>query len=243
VVGRGALSMEIASGALHRGCRVTLVSDVQPLSRQLSNHLSGIFVDAARREGLRLVTTGKARLAGTARAPAVALADGTLLSADMVVSAVGDMPNTAWLEGSGLLTGGRLQADSRGRVREGIVAAGDAAWFPKVGGFGRVPLWTSAIEQARTAALGLLHGDAAPELAFQPYFWTEGFGLSLKAAGPTPVSGAPDFLETGAGNHSALMRWEHPDGSGTAMAVNYRIPVPKLRRLANSGAGAPAAAW
>ncbi|MCC3298210.1 NAD(P)/FAD-dependent oxidoreductase [Arthrobacter caoxuetaonis] len=239
VVGGGALGMEIASGALHQGCRVTLVSDVQPLTRQLGSHLSGVFIDAARRQGLRFVTAGKARLAGTAQAPAVALQDGVVLSADVVVSAVGDEPNTAWLEGSGVLTGGRLLADSRGRVRPGIVAAGDVAAFPSGSGYARVPLWTSAIEQAKTAALGLLHGDAAPELSFQPYFWTEGFGLSLKAVGPTPVDGAPDFHETGPAEHSALMRWEHPDGSGTAVAVNYRIPVPRLRRLANTGAAAP----
>ena len=107
-----------------------------------------------------------------------------------MVSAVGDEPNTAWLQDSGLLTGGRLLADSRGRVGPGIVAAGDVVAFPSAGGHGRVPLWTSAIEQAKTAALGLLQGDDAPELSFQPYFWTEGFGLSLKAVGSTPLDGA-----------------------------------------------------
>lgn len=239
VVGGGALGMEIASGALHQGCRVTLVSDVQPLSRQLGSHLSGIFVDAARRSGLRFVTAGKARLTGTVKAPAVALQDGAVLSADVVVSAVGDQPNTAWLQDSGLLTGGRLLADSRGRVGPGIVAAGDVVAFPSAGGHGRVPLWTSAIEQAKTAALGLLQGDDAPELSFQPYFWTEGFGLSLKAVGSTPLDGAPGFHETGPAEYSALMRWEQPDGSGTAVAVNYRIPVPRLRRLATTGAAAP----
>lgn len=238
VVGGGALGMEIASGALQQGCRVTLVSDVQPLSRQLGSHLSGVFIDAARRSGLRFVTAGKARLAGTAQAPAVALQDGVVLSADVVVSTVGDEPNTAWLQDSGLLTGGRLLADSRGRVGPGIVAAGDVAAFPGAAGHGRVPLWTSAIEQAKTAALGLLQGDAAPELSFQPYFWTEGFGLSLKVAGPAPVTGKPSFAETGTSADSMLLRWEDADGRGTAAALNYRIPVPKLRRLANLGPSA-----
>ena len=101
---------------------------------------------------------------------------------------------------------------------------------------------TSAIDQAKVAAGGLLHGDAAPELEFQPYFWTEGFGLSLKAVGFTPVSGAPDYAETGKDADSKLLRWEHADGSGTAVALNYRIPVPKLRRLANAGPGSLAPA-
>jgi hypothetical protein len=35
-----------------------------------------------------------------------------------------------------------------------------------------------------------------------------------------------------------LLRWDNPDGSGTAAAVNYRIPIPKLRRLADTGPAA-----
>ncbi|MEB7447186.1 MULTISPECIES: NAD(P)/FAD-dependent oxidoreductase [Arthrobacter] len=235
VIGGGALGMEVASGCLHAGCDVTLVSDGPPLSHQLGGHLSQLFVEAALREGLRVVDGGRARVVESGSGAQVVLADGTELSADLVVSAVGDEPNTGWLADSGLLTDGELHTDSRGRVRPEIVAAGDVACFPAGEGASRVPLWTSAIEQAKTAALGLLHGDAAPELEFQPYFWTEGFGLSLKSIGATPVSGPPDFCETEAQEGSQLLYWQHADGSGTAVAVNYRIPIPKLRRLANTG--------
>ncbi|WP_260979844.1 hypothetical protein, partial [Staphylococcus epidermidis] len=54
--------MEVGSGCLQAGCDVTLVSDVQPLSRQLGDHLSGMFTAAAARRGLRVVGGGKARL-------------------------------------------------------------------------------------------------------------------------------------------------------------------------------------
>ena len=40
------------------------------------------------------------------------------------------------------------------------------------------------------------------------------------------------------GPDSLLLRWENQDGSGTAVAINYRIPIPKLRRLADAGPGA-----
>jgi len=66
----------------------------------------------------------------------------------------------------------------------------------------------------------------------------EGFGLSLKAVGFTPVAGAPDHCEPGNDPESVLLRWGNEDGSGTAAAVNYRIPIPKLRRLADVGPGA-----
>ncbi|MGN7201300.1 NAD(P)/FAD-dependent oxidoreductase [Arthrobacter sp. SAFR-044] len=235
VVGGGPLGMEVASGCLHGGCDVTLVTDGEPLVRQLGSYLSGIFTAAARTSGLRIVRGPKVRLIRSGTAPQVALADGTVLEADLLVSAIGDVPNIEWLEGSGLLTGGVLGVDSRGRVRPDIVAAGDVAFFPTQRGLSRVPLWTSAIDQAKAAAVGLLLGDDAPPLEFQPYFWTEAFGLSLKSVGFTPVEGAPDLQEQGADTDSALLRWEHADGSGTAAAINYRIPIPKLRRLANTG--------
>jgi NADPH-dependent 2,4-dienoyl-CoA reductase/sulfur reductase-like enzyme len=169
----------------------------------------------------------------------VVLADGSVLEADLVVTAVGDDPNLEWLATSGLLTDGRLEVDTRGRVRPDVVAAGDVATVRTRRGARRVPLWTSAIDQSKVAAAALIRGDEAPELDLQPYFWTEQFGLSLKASGFTPVTGDPEIVDGDPREGPALLRWEHADGSGTAVAVNYRIPVPKLRRLS---AAAPAAA-
>ena len=238
VVGGGPLGMEVASGCLHVGCDVTLVSDAKPLSRQIGDHLADMFTSAAIRRGLRVVAGGRARLMDDDAGTRVVLADGIELRADLVVTAVGDEPNTDWLAGTRLLVDGSLRVDSRGRLRPDIVAAGDVAFFPSSRGIRRVPLWTSAIDQAKAAAVGLLKGDAAPEFTFQPYFWTEGFGFSLKSVGFTPVVGAPDYCQPGEGRGSMLLRWENQDGSGTAVAINYRIPVPKLRRLADSGTGA-----
>ncbi|MGY3567230.1 NAD(P)/FAD-dependent oxidoreductase [Sinomonas sp. RB5] len=232
VVGGGALGMEVASGCLHAGCEVTLVAEAPPLSRQLGTFLSEVFTAAASRRGLRIVTGRRASLVEADGGARVVLADGTALEAELVVTAVGDEPNTAWLKGSGLLVEGALRVDSRGRVRPGIVAAGDVAHLPTRRGLGRIPLWTSAIDQAKAAAHGLLEGDAAPELEVQPYFWTEGFGLALKSVGFMPVAGDPAHREQGAAPESMLLRWQNSDGSGTAAALNYRIPVPKLRRLA-----------
>lgn len=242
VVGGGALGMEIASGCLSAGCEVTLVSRDRPLTSQLGPYLSEVFLAAALRAGLKLAPSHALGLQDGGGRPRVALADGSDLEADLVISAVGDVPNTEWLATSGLLTNGRLEVDTRGRVRPDIVAAGDAAAFPTARGIGRIPLWTSAIEQSKVAALALLNGDEAPELDFQPYFWTEQFGLNLKASGFLPLAGRPELLEGDPHAGSALMRWPHADGTGTAVGLNYRIPIPKLRRLANAPAAAPSAA-
>ena len=49
----------------------------------------------------------------------VELADGSVLEADVVVTAIGDIPNVEWLAGSGLLRDGALIADERGQVAPG----------------------------------------------------------------------------------------------------------------------------
>ena len=242
VIGGGALAMEVASGCVASGCEVTLIARRPPLAAQLGEHLSGVFREAAQRAGVRMRSSVTVALRSSAGGAVVVLDDGSELEAGLVVSAVGDIPNTEWLAGSGLLTDGALRVDSRGRLRPELVAAGDVAAFPTGRGVKRIPLWTSAIEQAKTAALALLEGDDAPELNFQPYFWTEQFGLSLKACGHLPLEGLPGFSEGDPYDGKALMRWAQPDGSGTAVALNYRIPVPRLRKLSANAPDAASAA-
>ncbi|MFJ9665503.1 NAD(P)/FAD-dependent oxidoreductase [Streptomyces sp. NPDC101219] len=237
VVGGGPLGMEIASGCLAVGCEVTVVSQGLPLTVQLGPYLAGVFVTAAREQGLTVVDTASARLEGRGESsPRVVLAEGTVLEADLVVSAVGDVPNTEWLAGTGLAENGVVPVDARGLARPGIAAAGDLVGLPTPSGPRRIPLWSSAIEQAKCAARALVHGEGAPPLAFRPYFWTEQFGLNLKAVGPLPPSGEPVYVNGGPGGGRALMRWEHADGTGLAAALNYRIPIPRLRRLSESAA-------
>lgn len=238
VVGGGPLGMELASGAAARGCEVTLVSPGMPMLRHLGAVLAARLGAAARARGVRIVD-GQAVAANVdSNRAEVTLADGRVLAGEALVSAIGDRPCDAYLTGSGLLRDGRLETDSRGRVvaadgtvRDDIVAAGDVAFWPVPDGLIRQPLWTTAIEQAKTAAAALLRGDAAPELEFTPYFWTEQFGITLRLMGQFPPVGEATSIEDDPEQAKALLRW-HGDRWGTAAAINYRIPLPKLRRLA-----------
>jgi NADPH-dependent 2,4-dienoyl-CoA reductase/sulfur reductase-like enzyme len=236
VVGGGPLGMEIASGCLAAGCRVTLVSQGVPLVLQLGPYLAGVFVKAALDLGLTIVETGSARLERRAGSARVVLDDGAVLEAEVLVTAVGDVPNTEWLADTGLAAKGAVPVDSRGLARPDVAAVGDLAAFPTPYGLRRIPLWSSAIEQAKTAARALVRGDDAPPLRFQPYFWTEQFGLGLKAVGRLPLEGEPAYVDGGPGGGPALMRWSHDDGTGAAAALNYRIPLPRLRRTARAAA-------
>ena len=101
----------------------------------------------------------------------------------------------------------------------------------------RVPLWSAAIEQAKVAARTLLGvgDDTANPAGVPPYFWTEQFGLALKLVGHLPLRGEPTVLESDPAEGKFLLQWTadaaDPTG-GAAAAINYRIPIPKLRRLA-----------
>jgi 3-phenylpropionate/trans-cinnamate dioxygenase ferredoxin reductase component len=236
VIGGGPLGMEIASGALEKGCDVTVVSLDPPMGLQLGSFLSDVFVSAALARGLRLVRCGAAGLERCGDITRVVLTDGTVLEADVVVTAVGDVPNVEWLASSGLLRDGLLVADERGEVAPGIVAAGDVVAVPTPLGVRRVPLWNSAIEQARVAAAHLVGADAT-SVSPHPYFWTEQFGLSLKAVGHAPFAGEPVVVDGSVEEGRLLLQWPDtgaPQG-GAAVAVNYRIPIPKLRLLSRNG--------
>jgi NADPH-dependent 2,4-dienoyl-CoA reductase/sulfur reductase-like enzyme len=232
VVGGGPLGMEIASSCLDNGCEVTLVSQGPPLLAQLGRHLSDLFVSAATQRGLRVVESAGARLVHSSAGTRVVLAEGATLEAGLVVTAVGDRANVEWLDGSGLLERGALVADSAGRVRPGVVAAGAVASVPTPHGIRRVPLWSSAIDQARAAAASLL-GVELPSHDPRPYFWTEQFGLSLKAVGHLPLAGDPELVDGEPGESRMLLRWNgtHADTRTAVAALNYRIPIPRLRRL------------
>jgi 3-phenylpropionate/trans-cinnamate dioxygenase ferredoxin reductase subunit len=231
VVGGGPLGMEAASAAIEAGCRVTLVTTGQPMATLLGTHLSNTIIEAARQRGLTIVLTGEARVADRGGRPVVLTSEGGIVEGDVVLTAVGDVPNTEWLASSGLVAGGALVVDTRCRVRDDIVAAGDVAAVPTAFGPARSPLWHSAIEQARVAVAALLDGQGAAELHAQQYFWTEQFDLTVRVAGPTPLRGEPELVDGDGLPGSALLRWRHDDGMASAVAVNYRIPVPRLRRL------------
>jgi NADPH-dependent 2,4-dienoyl-CoA reductase/sulfur reductase-like enzyme len=234
IIGGGPLGMEVASGALEAGCGVTLVSNDSPMARHLGPHLGATITRSAVARGLNLIVTSDARVVERGGRSVVALPDGSIVEGELLLTAVGDIPNTEWLAGSGLPSSGALAVDSRGRVRANIVAAGDVAAVPTSSGHARSPIWNSAISQARIAVGALLQGDAAPELHAQPYFWTEQFDLNIRVAGATPLIGEPELIDGADPAGPALLRWRHEDNTATAVAVNYRIPIPRLRRLCDA---------
>jgi 3-phenylpropionate/trans-cinnamate dioxygenase ferredoxin reductase component len=243
VVGGGFLGMEVASTARALGKEVTVVDLAPPLDRLLGTVVGGHVRAVAERAGVRIVVPdGGVRLLGTPTPTGVELVDGTRLEADLVVSAVGDVPNVEWLAGSGVPVAGGIVVDAHCRVAPNVVAAGDVTVISSGDGeLTRSPHWTNAVDQARAAVRSLLHGDQAAPYRPSQYCWTEQFGLDVKLVGELDPQGEPAVLDGSLADGSALLAWPDTAGPRTVIAVNHRTPPVKLKRLLRPAA-APALA-
>ena len=212
------------------GCDVTLVHQGTPMHHHVGPLLAETLTNAGIEQGLKLVDDHVIGLEETATGMMTQLASGRVLSSDIVVTATGDVPNVHWLTDSGLLTEGRLEIDEYCRVGPNVVAAGDVAFMRTLDGVQRSPIWTNAIEQAKTAAAALISPEAVQPLDFPSYFWTDQWGMSLKISGPAPVTDEQPLVVKGElAERSAVLHWPE---YGAAAALNIRMPIPRLHKLA-----------
>lgn len=234
IIGGGFLGMEVGSTLRQHGIQVTVVDKRPPLERILGPWLSAYVRAIAGEAGARLlVSAGRVELEGDPVSGV--LFDGSRSeTADLVVSAAGDIPNVDWLAGSGLLIADGVVVDDRCRVAPGIVAAGDIACREVAPGVHRrTPHWSNAVAQARAAAAALLYPDP-PTFIPDDYFWTEMFGLDVKIAGVPPLLGDPELIDGDPARRSMLLRWTRAGGTTAAVAINYRIAAARLRGIAST---------
>lgn len=234
VIGAGFLGMEVVSACVARGIPVTVVDVDPPLRRVLGPFLSDAIAARAADHGVRVLTTrGRVTLTGDP-VDGARLPDGTVLSADLVVSCCGEVPNTGWLAGTGLAGPLGVGIDLRcATATPGVFAAGDVTYLRTDAGAHqpRRPFWSNAVAQGNAAAASVLGLDpAGPPL--DDYFWTEVLGLSIKVVGPLPLPGPPTQVEGSVSSGSALLTWRREGARSTVVAYGMRKPVPKLRLLA-----------
>ena len=195
VIGAGPIGGEVASTAHALGVQVTVVEALPtPLAGPLGSEMGAVVAGLHERHGVRLLCgVGVQRLEGDGRVRGVALVDGTLLPADVVVVGIGASPNVEWLAGSGVELANGVVCDAEGRTAvPGVVAVGDCAtWHdPRLGRPHRVEHWTAALERPAVAVAGLLGnpqplapGGRARGAASPPYFWSDQYGVRLQFAG------------------------------------------------------------
>ncbi len=165
VIGAGFIGAEVAATCRGRGLDVTVLEALpQPMVRGLGPELGAVIADMHRDHGVDLRTGVQVEaIEGDGRVERVRLADGSTIDADVVVVGVGVVPETGWLESSGLKLDNGVVCDETCLAAPGVVAAGDITRWPNPlfdGELMRLEHWTNATEQGVHGARRLLAGDA-----------------------------------------------------------------------------------
>lgn len=191
VIGGGFIGLEVAASAHKLGRNVTVLeAATQLMGRAVGAETSAYYLEATRRRGIAVVLGS--RIAGirvdSGSATGVELADGTVLSAQLVAMGVGVAPRVELAEQLGLLVDNGIVVDEHSLASDGwTIAIGDCANLPSPypvdPGLPRVRLESvnNALEQANNAAQTLL-GRPTPYRSV-PWFWSDQADLKLQIAG------------------------------------------------------------
>ena len=202
-VGAGFIGCEVAATARALGLEVTMVDVAPHPMPALGAELGGWAADLHRANGVGLrLGVGVEAIEGDGRVEGIRLADGTRLEADLAIIALGAVPETAWLAGSGLELGPAVVCDRTltSVTDPDVLAAGDVcAWPHPLNGDAalRVEHWSNAVEQGRLAGRNMLAEPAgrAP-FAGVPSMWSDQHGLRIQSAGLMARAERVHILET-----------------------------------------------
>ncbi|GAB4009324.1 NAD(P)/FAD-dependent oxidoreductase [Nocardioides ultimimeridianus] len=185
LIGGGWIGLEVAAAARARGADVVVLeAGPLPLGNVLGPDLARHLVELHRSKGVDLRTEVHVE---SIEPDGVVTSDGRV-DADLVVMAVGAVPETALAEAAGLAVDNGVVVDQHLRTSDPrVFAAGDVA-KAESSLFGplRVEHWDNAIRQGRLAARTMLGREG--EYDWAPYFYTDQFDFSMEYVG----HGAPD---------------------------------------------------
>jgi NADPH-dependent 2,4-dienoyl-CoA reductase/sulfur reductase-like enzyme len=193
VIGAGFIGAEIAASCRARGLAVTVLEMLpQPMVRGLGPELGAVIAAVHRDHGVDLrtdVLVDGIEDDGEGQVRGVRLGDGSIVEADVVVVGVGVVPETGWLEGSGLTLDNGVVCDATCLAAPGIVAAGDVARWPNPlfdGALMRLEHWTNATEQGVHAARRLLGHEET--FAPVPFVWSDQYDRKIQTVGVVSVA-------------------------------------------------------
>ncbi len=234
VVGAGFIGGEVAATCRQRGHDVTVVEPLpQPLERVLGPQIGAAVADAHRSAGVDLrLGLGVDAVLGEDHVEGVRTADGQVIEADLVVVGIGVVPNTGWLDGSGLPVADGVQCDATTSVAPGITAAGDvASWDSPRYGRLRIEHWDNAVDMGRAAGRRLLASDDDAE-AYDPgpWFWSDQHDVRIQVAGrpSLPEQGGDFAVVDGAIGDDRFVALYGRDGVVTG-ALGWNWPAKTVR--------------
>ncbi|MEW2401849.1 FAD-dependent oxidoreductase [Streptomyces sp. NPDC046862] len=189
IVGGGFIGAEVAATARALGVTVTLLeAGTVPMGLAIGEEAGRFLTRIHLAHGVDVRTdtsVHEIQSSADGRVTGVLLSDGSVLAADGVLVAVGSLPNTEWLAGSGLLLQDGLLCDEYSAAAPDVYGVGDVArWHnPLFGTPMRIEHRTNAAEQALAVARNLLTPDQRRPFAPVPYFWSDQYDVKIHAYG------------------------------------------------------------
>jgi NADPH-dependent 2,4-dienoyl-CoA reductase/sulfur reductase-like enzyme len=191
IAGAGWIGLETAAAARQAGCEVTIVEPAPaPLYASIGPELAAVFERLHRNHGVRFrFGEGVTELRGEGGAVRqVVTSEGAQLAADIVIVAIGVVPNTMLGADAGLQVENGIMTDLSLRTSDpDIFAAGDVAnaFNTQLGQSIRVEHWGNALASGPLAARAMLGQDVSYD--WIPYFFSDQYDLGMETAGlPEP---------------------------------------------------------
>jgi NADPH-dependent 2,4-dienoyl-CoA reductase/sulfur reductase-like enzyme len=246
IVGAGFIGLEVAASCRARGLPVTVIEALPvPLSPSLGSTLCDMVAATHRDHGVDLRTgVAVTDVVGDSRVAGVALSDGSWIDADVVVVGIGVIPNTEWLESSGLTLDNGIVCNGEGAAAPDVYAAGDVARVVNrwLGDSARIEHWTNAVEQAVHAAENVLAGpETGTSFSSVPYFWSDQYDRRIQFIGRARPHDEMVIVDGSLAERRLTALYRRGDRVVACLAVNQPRALIKYRKLLAAGASWDAA--
>lgn len=235
VIGGGFIGLEFAAVARALGHSVT-VAEAAPrlMARAVSSQMSDRFL--ALHEGLGNTMHLNSFVTEVSEG-GIALQDGQVIEADVVLLAAGVAPNTELAAEAGITVDNGVVVDAQLCANDpNISALGDCAAFPEpsLGRLARLESVQAATDHARLIAKRLVAGAGAAYSAV-PWFWSDQADYKLQIAGLADAQDTAVLLENGTVFRFAqdrLSAVETINNAKTHMQARKRLAGPPISRAA-----------
>jgi NADPH-dependent 2,4-dienoyl-CoA reductase/sulfur reductase-like enzyme len=243
IVGAGWIGLEAAAAARTAGASVTIVApQASALYRQLGPELGAKFTELHRSHGVEFrfgesAAEFRAAGPGSGQVGSVVTTSGAELPADVVVVAIGIVPNVGLAESAGLEVDNGVVTDAALRTSApDIFAAGDVAssYHPLLGRHLRMDHWSNALNGGKAAGISMLGQPL--EYDRVPYFFSDQYDLGMECAGlPSPGSYDQVVYRGDSGTLEFIAFWLKDSRLIAGMNVNVWDVNDDLQALVRAG--------
>jgi 3-phenylpropionate/trans-cinnamate dioxygenase ferredoxin reductase subunit len=240
LVGAGFIGCEVAATLRGLGVQDVTMIDIAPYPMPaLGPEVGARAIKLHESHGVKLLMNQSvAGFEGSnGRVSAVNLKDGTRLEADFVLLSLGSLPNTEWLEGSGVqVEQGAVRVDDYTIAigTDNVAAAGDIALYPHPGSPGEpicIEHWSNARDMGATAAKNLIVPPAQREVFVAvPTFWSDQYDVKIKSAGLLKLADSWKVVEEDPERPSLLVEAYHGDDLVGAVVFNKNRSIIQYQR-------------